>query len=93
MQQKYERNEEKNKELIRTRNISFSLIIEHISTNPKCIISIDTHPNQEKYPWQKMMSVLIDDYVRRVPFVEQPWWWIFLKTIYPSHKRTKILLW
>ena len=44
------------------------------------------HPNQEKYPGQKILIVQVDDYVYAVPFVETE---IFLKTIIPSRKATR----
>jgi len=45
------------------------------------------HPNQERYPGQKMAVVIIDKYVYLVPYVEQNEE-IFLKTIIPSRKAT-----
>ena len=46
------------------------------------------HPNQEKYPGQKISMVQVDEYVYAVPFVETEVE-IFLKTIIPSRKATK----
>jgi hypothetical protein len=45
------------------------------------------HPNQDKYPGQKIAIVRIDDYVYLVPYVEDNEG-IFLKTIIPSRKAT-----
>ena len=46
------------------------------------------HPNQERYPNQKVSVVIINDYAYLVPFVESDNE-IFLKTIIPSRKATK----
>ena len=45
------------------------------------------HPNQERYPGQKMAVVIIDAYAYLVPYVERDEE-IFLKTIIPSRKAT-----
>jgi hypothetical protein len=45
------------------------------------------HPNQEKYPGQKIAVVMIDTYAYLVPYVEDNEE-IFLKTIIPSRKAT-----
>ena len=54
----YERNEEKNLELIKQRGISFNTIIDAIHEDPTVILEYAIHPNQEKYPHQKVMSIL-----------------------------------
>lgn len=46
------------------------------------------HPNQERYPGQKVLVVIIEGYAYLVPFVESDTE-IFLKTIIPSRKATK----
>jgi len=46
------------------------------------------HPNQEKYPGQKISAVIVEDYVYLVPFIESEDG-MFLKTIIPSRKATK----
>ena len=46
------------------------------------------HPNQEKYPGQRIMVVAIDQYAYLVPYVETDDY-LFLKTIIPSRKPTK----
>lgn len=51
---------------------------------------IDTvdHPNQARYPGQKIHVVAIEDYLYLVPFVESDDE-VFLKTVIPSRKATK----
>ena len=51
-------------------------------------MDIYDHPNQERYPGQKVSVVLIEGYAYLVPFVESENE-IFLKTIIPSRKATK----
>jgi len=46
------------------------------------------HPNQEKYPGQKIFEIEAKDYVWLVPYIENEGG-IFLKTIIPSRKATK----
>ncbi|HCZ10659.1 MAG TPA: hypothetical protein DHV16_00050 [Nitrospiraceae bacterium] len=45
------------------------------------------HPNQDKYPGQKIATVKIGDYAYLVPYVQESED-IFLKTIIPSRKAT-----
>jgi hypothetical protein len=52
------------------------------------IVDIFDHPNQTKYPGQRVLVVCVEDYVYLVPFVESDEE-IFLKTIIPSSKATK----
>lgn len=53
------------------------------------ILDTIDHPNQERYPGQLIHVVAIEEYVYLVPFVESEDE-IFLKTIIPSRKATKI---
>ena len=79
-------NAEKNDLLIKERGISFERVIYHIEKN--MVLDVIAHPNQSKYPNQKMFVVDIDSYVYLVPFVENDAE-VFLKTIMPSRKATK----
>jgi uncharacterized DUF497 family protein len=77
---------EKNQKLKRERGISFERIVfELLSGNELAVLE---HPNQEKYPGQKISMVQVDEYVYAVPFVETETE-IFLKTIIPSRKATR----
>jgi uncharacterized DUF497 family protein len=82
----YKWNKEKNERLKTERGISFEQIIMHIERGD--VFDIVTHPNQEKYPNQKLLAVKINDYVYLVPFVENEHG-KFLKTIIPSRKATR----
>lgn len=79
-------NPEKNQLLIQERGISFERIVLEIGSGNELVIL--QHPNQDKYPGQKISMVQVDEYVYAVPFVETDAE-IFLKTIIPSRKATK----
>ena len=49
---------------------------------------MNSHPNKDKFSYQKISIVQIEDYVIAVPFVENGKE-RFLKTIIPSRKLTK----
>ena len=82
----YNWNAEKNQLLLRERGISFERIVFEISTGNE--LDVLEHPNQEKYPGQRISIVQVDDYVYAVPFIETEAE-IFLKTIIPSRKATR----
>ena len=79
-------NPEKNQLLLRERGISFERIVFEIASGNE--LAVLDHPNQEKYPGQKISKVQVEDYVYAVPFIETDLE-IFLKTIIPSRKATK----
>ena len=76
----------KNEKLKAERSISFEEIVFHIERGDE--VDIFEHPNQKRYPGQKISVVLIEDYAYLVPYVESDTE-IFLKTIIPSRKATK----
>ncbi len=51
-------------------------------------VDLFEHPNQMKYPGQKVSVVVVEEYVYLVPYVESESA-LFLKTIIPSRKATK----
>ena len=79
-------NSEKNDLLKAERGISFEDIVLNIQLGNE--VDIFEHPNQERYPGQKISVVLVEGYAYLVPFVETEEE-IFLKTIIPSRKATK----
>jgi uncharacterized DUF497 family protein len=81
-------NSEKNEQLKTERGVSFEEIVFHIEMGD--VLLIEEHPNQERYPGQRVFSVQIEDYVYVVPHVVSEAE-IFLKTIIPSRKATKRL--
>ena len=76
---------EKNKKLIKERNISFEEIIIFIEQEK--VIDVVDNPNP-KYQHQKMFILDIKGYIFLVPFIETEETY-FLKTIFPSRKATK----
>ncbi len=84
---KYEWSYEKNLLLIETRNVSFEEAIEAIESGG--LLADQAHPNQEKYPTQRMMVVAIRGYVYLLPYVPGRDTF-FLKTLIPSRKMTKL---
>ena len=78
---------DKNKVLKRLRGICFEQIVMHIDKGD--LIDIIEHPNQNKYPNQKMLIVNVNEYIYLIPFVEEKENVYFLKTIVPSRKATK----
>jgi len=84
---KFEWDPEKNERLKRERNISFEKIIFHLSQGD--VWKIADHPDQENYPDQKIYFVIVQDYIYLVPHVVEKDY-IFLKTIIPSRKATKM---
>jgi len=79
-------NPEKNQLLLRERGISFERIVLEIASGNE--VAVLEHPNQEKYPGQKISMVQVDEYVYAVPVIETELE-IFLKTIIASRKATK----
>jgi len=82
----YAWNPEKNEQLKEERGVSFEDVVFHIEAGDE--VDIFDHPNQKRYPGQKISVVLIEGYAYLVPFVESEEE-IFLKTIIPSRKATK----
>lgn len=79
-------NEEKNRRLKQERGVSFEEVVFHIEVGD--VLDVFDHPNQARYPGQKIYAISIEDYVYLVPFIESEHE-IFLKTIIPSRKATK----
>ena len=82
-------NSEKNQQLSDERGISFEDVVVYIQQN--ALLDIVEHPNKERYPNQCMFVLDIDGYVYLVPYIETEEE-IFLKTIIPSRKATKVCL-
>lgn len=81
--------EEKNEILKQKRNISFEEIVLAIAQGG--LIETKVHPNQVKYPGQKLFFVNINNYIYTIPFVEDENK-IFLKTIFPDRIASKLYL-
>jgi uncharacterized DUF497 family protein len=79
-------NPEKNEALKADRDVSFESMVVAIESGG--LLDILTHPNQAKYPRQRILVVASDNYVFLVPYVEEEDYF-FLKTIIPSRKATR----
>jgi uncharacterized DUF497 family protein len=82
----YDWDPEKNDRLKKERSISFEQILFHLVEGD--IWKTAPHPDQVRYPGQKIYFVTVDEYIYLVPHVIQADC-IFLKTIIPSRKATR----
>ena len=80
---------EKSIRLKAERGVSFEEVLSAMS-NGGLLVVLD-HPNPDQYPNQRLFVVRIRGYAYLVPFVETKQE-IFLKTIIPSRKATRIYL-
>jgi len=79
-------NIEKNKLLKFERGISFEAVVVALETGG--LLDLLDHPNPSKYPKQRILLVVIMNYVYLVPFIEEEDHY-FLKTMIPSRKATR----
>lgn len=79
-------NAEKNARLKEERGVSFEDVVVHILSGD--ILDTVDHPNQQRYPGQKIHLVDMEGYIYLVPFIETDDE-VFLKTIIPSRKATR----
>jgi hypothetical protein len=85
----YDWSDEKNVWLRHERGITFEDIVFHVAHGG--LLDTIEHPNQRRYAGQRIFIVKVEEYVCLVPFVEDDEV-IFLKTIMPSRKMTKLYL-
>jgi len=78
--------EQKNEWLKQNRGLGFEQVAVLIERGQ--VLEVVDHPDQRKYPKQKMAIVEIDAYACLVPYVDDENG-VFLKTIIPSRKATK----
>jgi uncharacterized DUF497 family protein len=83
----YEWNEEKNIILSKERDVSFEDVIFALKNDK--LLDIILSPTHEG---QKCFVVEVNSYAFVIPYVKVNSTKLFLKTIYPSRKYTKILL-
>lgn len=80
---------EKNETLGTDRSVSIESIVVAIESGG--LLNILAHPNQARYPRQRILVVACDNYAYLVPFREEEDCF-FLKTIIPSRKATRVYL-
>lgn len=78
----------KNEWLVKERNVTFEDVIEAISESG--ILADYDHPNQAKYPQQRIMVVSIREYAHCIPYTIDDDV-IDMKTVYPSRKFQRLL--
>ena len=79
-------NIEKNELLKFERGISFEAVVVALESGG--LLDLLDHPNPGKYPKQRILLVVIMNYVYLVPFIEEEDHY-FLKTMIPSRKATR----
>ena len=79
-------NPEKNEALKKARGSSFESVVVAVESGG--LLDIVNHPNQAKYPNQRVLVVAIEKYAYLVPFMEEEDHY-FLKTVIPSRKATR----
>lgn len=85
----YNWNAEKNELLIVDRGASFEEVVFYIENGG--LLDEIAHPNSQNHSHQRIFVVALGSYVYLIPYVENEDE-IFLKTIIPSRKFTKIYL-
>jgi uncharacterized DUF497 family protein len=76
---------EKNEWLKQNRGVCFEEVV--ILMEREDVLETIEHPNQDKYPGQKIAIIRIENYAYLVPYIQESDE-IFLKTIIPSRKAT-----
>ena len=87
--QRFDWNDKKNEWLREERGVTFEDINYHLIHGG--LLDTIEHPNQKRYAGQRIFIMNVDGYVCIVPFVEEDDV-IFLKTIIPSRKMTRLYL-
>ncbi|HCO97039.1 MAG TPA: toxin [Phycisphaerales bacterium] len=77
---------DKNEWLIKHRGVCFEQVV--LLLDGQEVLEVLDHPNQKRYPGQRIAIVNIDNYAYLVPYVQEEED-IFLKTIIPSRKATR----
>ncbi|HEX9710712.1 MAG TPA: BrnT family toxin [Candidatus Thermoplasmatota archaeon] len=79
-------NPEKNEALKAERGISFERIV--LAVADRDVLDVLRHPNEARYPNQRVLVVAVEGYAYLVPYVEEPDGY-FLKTVIPSRRATR----
>jgi uncharacterized DUF497 family protein len=74
---------EKNERLMAERDLCFEAVVVAIEAGE--LLDVLDHPNQARYPGQRILVVLLNGYVHLVPYAEADDH-LFLKTIIPSRR-------
>jgi hypothetical protein len=77
---------EKNAQLLAERQLCFEAVVVAIEAGE--LLDVLEHPNQHRYPGQRILVVRLHGYIHLVPMVETEEY-LFLKTIIPSRKANR----
>ena len=77
---------DKNAILLRERGVCFEDVL--LALEKGALLDNLEHPNQERYPGQRMLVVEINEYAYLVPYIETDEY-LLLKTVIPSRKATR----
>jgi hypothetical protein len=77
---------EKNAQLLAKRQQCFEAVVVAIEAGE--LLDVLEHPNQHRYPGQRILVVRLHGYIHLVPMVETEEY-LFLKTIIPSRKANR----
>jgi len=77
---------EKNAQLLAERQLCFEAVVVAIEAGG--LLDVLEHPNQQRYPGQRILVVRLHDYIHLVPMIETQEH-LFLKTIIPSRKANR----
>jgi hypothetical protein len=78
---------EKNAQLQAERQLCFEAVVVAIEAGD--LRDVQAHPNQQRYPGQRILVVRINGYIHLVPMIETEEH-LFLKTIIPSRKAHRL---
>ncbi len=81
-------NSDKDSIILSKRKAGFERVVDAIMDGD--VLAFMPHSNQQKYPGQYVIHVLIDGEVYVVPCVKENNDTIFLKTVFPSRKIRKL---
>ena len=78
---------ENNAQLLAERQLCFEAVVVAIEAGD--LLDIQDHPNQQRYPGQRILVVRLHGYIHLVPMIETEEH-LFLKTIIPSRKANRL---
>ncbi|MCP9883516.1 toxin [Synechococcus sp. ATX 2A4] len=78
---------EKNAQLLAERQLCFEAVVVAIEAGG--LLDVLEHPNQQRYPGQRILVVRLHGYIHLVPMIETEEH-LFLKTIIPSRKANRL---
>lgn len=78
---------EKNAQLLADRQLCFEAVVVAIEAGD--LLDVQEHPNQQRYPGQRILVVRLHGFIHLVPMIETEEH-LFLKMIIPSRKANRL---